>query len=64
MSRALLIYYTGFDTAFLSLPAGIRHRIEAAIDDMGLRLAARKAHPLRSSVPAVVKLSAELPSLD
>ncbi len=38
MSRALQIYYTGFDAVFLDLPAEIRRRIEAAIDDMGLRL--------------------------
>ena len=38
MSRALQIYYTAFDTVFLNLPEDIRHRIESALDDMGLRL--------------------------
>jgi mRNA interferase RelE/StbE len=38
MSRSLQIYYTTFDEVFLGLPAGIRHRIEAAFDEMGLRL--------------------------
>ena len=38
MSRALQICYSGFDAVFLDLPADVRHRIEAAIDDMGLRL--------------------------
>lgn len=40
MSRALQIYYSGFDAVFLRLPNDIRRRIEAALDDMGLRLAA------------------------
>lgn len=38
MSRALQIYYSAFDAAFLDLPVDVRRRIEAAIDDMGLRL--------------------------
>lgn len=38
MSRALQIYYTAFDEAFLKLPDDTRQRIEAALDDMGLRL--------------------------
>ncbi|MFZ5496782.1 MAG: type II toxin-antitoxin system RelE family toxin [Verrucomicrobiota bacterium] len=40
MSRALQIYYSGFDAVFLKLPDDVRRRIEAAIDDMGLRLGA------------------------
>jgi mRNA interferase RelE/StbE len=39
MSRALQIYYSGFDVVFLDLPDDVRHRIQAAIDDMGLKLA-------------------------
>jgi mRNA interferase RelE/StbE len=39
MSRALQIYYTAFDAKFLALPGQVRDRIEAAIDDMGMRLA-------------------------
>jgi mRNA interferase RelE/StbE len=38
MSRALQIYYTTFDEVFLKLPDNVRRRIEAALDDMGLRL--------------------------
>jgi hypothetical protein len=38
MSRALQIYFTAFDEVFVKLPDNIRHRIEAALDDMGLRL--------------------------
>lgn len=38
MSRALQIYYTAFDEVFLGLPDNVRHRIEAALDDMGQRL--------------------------
>lgn len=40
MSRALQIYYTSFDEVYLQLPDSVRHRIEAAIDDMGQRLGA------------------------
>jgi mRNA-degrading endonuclease RelE of RelBE toxin-antitoxin system len=39
MSRAQQIYYSSFDERFLRLPNDVRHRIEAALDDMGLRLA-------------------------
>ena len=39
MSRALQIYYTAFDEVFLRLPDDVRHRMDAALDDMGLRLA-------------------------
>lgn len=38
MSRALQVYYTAFDEVFLKLPDNVRHRIEAALDDMGMRL--------------------------
>ncbi len=38
MSRALQIYYSAFDETLLRLPDEVRRRIEAAIDDMGLRL--------------------------
>ena len=38
MSRALQIYYHAFDEVFLDLPETVRHRIEVALDDMGLRL--------------------------
>lgn len=38
MSAALQIYYSGFDAAFFKLPPKIQSRIEAKIDDLGLRL--------------------------
>jgi mRNA interferase RelE/StbE len=38
VSAALQIYYTRFDAAFFKLPATVRIRIEAKIDEMGLRL--------------------------
>jgi mRNA-degrading endonuclease RelE of RelBE toxin-antitoxin system len=40
MSRALQVYYSAFDEVFLRLPDDARHRIEVAVDDMGLRLGA------------------------
>ena len=40
MSRALQIYHSAFDEVFLRLPDDARRRIEAALDDMGLRLGA------------------------
>jgi len=39
LSRALQIYYSAFDAVFLKLPLDVRLRIEAALDEMGLRLA-------------------------
>ena len=38
MSAALQIYYSGFDAVFFKLPPQIQSRIEAKIDDLGLRL--------------------------
>ncbi len=38
MSAALQIFYSGFDTPFFKLPPNVRSRLEAKIDDMGLRL--------------------------
>jgi len=38
MSRALQIYYSGFDGVFFALPVDIQRRVEAAIDAMGLNL--------------------------
>ncbi|MDI1319202.1 MAG: type II toxin-antitoxin system RelE/ParE family toxin [bacterium] len=40
MSRALQVYYSAFDEVFLRLRHDIRRRMEAALDDMGLRLGA------------------------
>jgi len=36
----LQVYYASFDAVFLKLPEDVRRRIEAALDDMGLKLAA------------------------
>ena len=49
MKAALHIYYTGFDSAFLKLPPEVRTRIEAKIDDMGLRLEKFPHHHLTGS---------------
>ena len=49
MSAALQIYYTRFDAAFLKLPVQVRARIEARIDEMGLRLATFPHHRLTGS---------------
>jgi mRNA interferase RelE/StbE len=38
VSRALQVYYSGFDSIFHNLPADVRRRIEARIDEMGTRL--------------------------
>jgi mRNA interferase RelE/StbE len=35
---ALQIFYTRFDATFFRLPKNVRDRIEAKIDEMGLRL--------------------------
>jgi mRNA interferase RelE/StbE len=47
MSAAQQVYYSGFDSVFLHLPLLARSRIEAKIDDMGLRLKAFPHHRLK-----------------
>ena len=47
MSAALQICYTTFDATFLKLPPEIRTRIEAKIDEMGLRLKTFPHHRLK-----------------
>lgn len=47
MSAALQIYYSGFDTPFFKLPLQVRSRLEAKIDDMGLRLKSFPHHRLK-----------------
>jgi mRNA interferase RelE/StbE len=47
MSAALQIYYSGFDTPFFKLPPQVRLRLEAKIDDMGLRLNTFPHHRLK-----------------
>ena len=49
MSAALQICYTRFDTALFKLPTQLRARIEAKIDEMGLRLATFPHHHLTGS---------------
>jgi hypothetical protein len=38
VSAATQIYYASFDAVFLKLPVAVRARIEAKIDEIGLRL--------------------------
>ena len=38
MSSALQVYYADFDSVFFKLPPVLGARIEAKIDEMGLRL--------------------------
>lgn len=47
MSAALQIYYSGFDTPFFKLPPQVQSRLEAKIDDMGLRLKTFPHHRLK-----------------
>ena len=47
MSAALQIYYSGFDATFFKLPPQVRSRIEAKIDDIGLRLKTFPHHRLK-----------------
>jgi mRNA-degrading endonuclease RelE of RelBE toxin-antitoxin system len=46
---ATQVYYSGFDAAFLKLPAHVRARIQRRIDEIGLRLATFPHHPLKGS---------------
>lgn len=47
MSKALQIYYSGFDEPFFTLPSSLQRRIEAKIDEMGLRLGAFPHHRMK-----------------
>ena len=47
MSAALQICYTVFDSSFFKLPPEVRSRIEAKIDEMGLRLKKFPHHRLK-----------------
>ncbi|HEY2567811.1 MAG TPA: type II toxin-antitoxin system RelE/ParE family toxin [Candidatus Udaeobacter sp.] len=49
MSAATQIYYASFDAVFLKLPAAIHARIEAEIDEIGLRLKSFPHHRLKGS---------------
>jgi hypothetical protein len=46
VSAALQIYYSAFDAAFFKLPPSVRARIEAKIDELGLRLESFPHHRL------------------
>ena len=49
MSPATQVYYSSFDTVFLKLPTALRARIEAKIDEIGLRLKSFPHHRLKGS---------------
>lgn len=49
MSAATQVYYANFDTVFFALPAAVRARVEARIDEIGLRLASYPHHRLKGS---------------
>jgi mRNA interferase RelE/StbE len=49
VSNALQVYYADFDSQFFKLPARVRGRIEAKIDEMGSRLAAFPHERLKGS---------------
>jgi mRNA interferase RelE/StbE len=46
VSAALQIYYSAFDAAFFKLPPPVRARIEAKVDELGLRLGTFPHHRL------------------
>ena len=45
--RAVQVYYTAFDVAFFKLPSAVQSRIQARIDEMGLRLGEFPHHRLK-----------------
>ena len=49
MSAATQVYYESFDAVFLKLPPSLRARVEARIDEFGLRLASYPHHRLKGS---------------
>jgi mRNA interferase RelE/StbE len=49
VSAALQVYYESFDRDFFRLPLNVRSRIEAKIDQMGLRLDSFSHHQLTGS---------------
>jgi mRNA interferase RelE/StbE len=49
VSAATQVYYASFDTVFLKLPAALRGRVQAKIDEIGLRLASYSHHRLKGS---------------
>jgi hypothetical protein len=49
VSAAAQVYYASFDAVFLKLPLTLRARVEAKIDEIGLRLASFPHHRLKGS---------------
>ena len=49
MSAATQVYYASFDAVFLGLPLALRGRVEARIDEIGLRLGSYPHHRLHGS---------------
>jgi mRNA interferase RelE/StbE len=49
VSAATQIYYASFDTVFLKLAPALRARVEAKIDEIGLRLSSFPHHRLKGS---------------
>jgi mRNA interferase RelE/StbE len=49
VSAATQVYYASFDAVFLKLPATLRARVEARIDEIGLRLRSYPHHRLKGS---------------
>ena len=49
MSAATQVYYPSFDAVFVKLPAALRARIEAKIDEIGLSLESFPHHRLKGS---------------
>ena len=49
VSAATQVYYQSFDAVFLKLPAALRARVEAKIDEIGLSLESFPHHRLKGS---------------
>jgi mRNA interferase RelE/StbE len=49
VSAATQVYYASFDAVFLKQPAALRGRVQARIDEIGLRLASYSHHQLKGS---------------
>jgi mRNA interferase RelE/StbE len=49
VSAATQVYYASFDAVFLKLPAALGARVEAKIDEIGLRLKSFPHHRLKGS---------------
>ena len=47
MSAATQVYYASFDAVFLKLPAAVRARVEAKIDEIGFSVKSFSHHRLK-----------------